>query len=248
MHHHPEARLVHPLDRHGHQGDAEAQGEARGPGGGVAVDAEQGRQDAAVELLVVHQGHALAPPEGADEFPGAIPALGREEAHAIAEPAPSDPGVDMRIVRGAIGDLAGDARVDDHGGHDFHRRKVSRNEHDALVVPGDGLQPGAVHDLHTGRIGDDLVEDREFRRPPPQGLPLGLEQPVRLLPGKVGEGDPHIGRRDPVGGGQGAQDANDGGPEVGHRVDREETRQEGHHVEGEGLEAPGQVLEKGGSG
>jgi hypothetical protein len=112
---------------------------------------------------------------------------------------------------------------------------------------GDRRQPFGIDDLYSGGICDDLVEDRELRRPTPQGPPLGLQQRLNLRLRKVGKGDSDVGLGHPVGGGQRPQNARDGGAEVRHGVDGKEPGEKGYGVEGQGFEAPDQILKPRGS-
>ena len=247
MDHHLEAGLVGALHRHRLQGRVEAQGEAGGARRCETGETEQRRGHPAVELLVVHQGHALAAGQGADEFAGALGPLGGEQPHAIAEPAAAEALVHIGVVHRPIGDLTGDPGMNDGRGHHLHRGEVARDEHHRLSRLGDLLQAFGVHHLHAARIVDDLVEDREFQGHPSRlGPALVGEQGDLGLIG-LGEGDAQIGLDDVVGAGERAQAAKQPGAEVRHPVDREQPRQTGDQVIGQGLEPPHDMLGQGGS-
>jgi len=205
---------------------------------------EEWRGDAAVVLLVVHQRYGTAFLEACEQLLGAVPALGREQAHAIARPAGLDAGVHVRIVGRAIGDLAGDAGRQDRGGHDLPVGKVSRDEHHRRLAGGDALQPLTAHHLDAPALGRQAVHHREFEEHPTDVVPLLAQKgaPPRVIHLREGQaqiafGGAMVARQWPDCPGQGRA-------EIGRRVDRQGADQGGEQIKADRFHPPRQILDE----
>ena len=198
-----EAGLVtDPLDAHRLDGDGEPQREGGGTWCGVGGQPEQRRGDAAVELLIVHQGHGFAPTQAPHQLARALKSLGCKQPHAVSKAVLPDHGVNVRIVHGAIGDLAIDAGLNDRCGHQLEIREVARDEHHGSAPRRDRRQPLGALDVHPVRVGHDTVQGRVFGRGAPQFGPLGVQKSVDLGVCSQGEGNSQIPLRNAMRGGQ----------------------------------------------
>ena len=136
----------------------------------------EGRRDAAVELLIVHQRDGLPALHRLQQLATAVRALGREKPNAIAGSGVPDQLVNVRVVGRAVGHLTDDASVHDGAGHHFPVGEMAGDEDDRSSRLADLFQTLPVDEFHAPATGLQLVHPGEFKRRSAKIIPLFARQ------------------------------------------------------------------------